>query len=138
MQIKKCLDTNQDVSLALLQIQSTPLGTGQPNPPMLLFNRSIKGLLLQMLREPINVVRMMFNMGPMRSIRKKYSKNNYTQKPYFHRICSNCAMEDGRPWMQGVAEEAKAVTTRGSHTSSRVQKQADWLHGIQRTNALPQ
>ena len=45
--IKKCLDTNQDVSLALLQIQSTPIGAGLPGPTILLFNRPIKAYYLK-------------------------------------------------------------------------------------------
>ena len=52
---QKCLYTNQDVSLALLQIQSTPIGAGLPSPAMLLFKRQIKSLLPQMLSEPINI-----------------------------------------------------------------------------------
>ena len=53
--IKKCLDTTQDISLVLLQIQSMPLGAGLPTPVMMFFNRPRRGLLLQMNKEPINI-----------------------------------------------------------------------------------
>ena len=51
--MKKCLDTNQNISLALLQIQSMPVGAGFPSPATILFNRPIKDLVPQMNREPI-------------------------------------------------------------------------------------
>ena len=50
----KCPDTN-DVNLALLQIRSTPITIGLPNPAILLLNRPIRGLLPKMSREPINI-----------------------------------------------------------------------------------
>ena len=46
--IRKGLGTNIDVNLALPQIQSSPIDAGQPSAPTLLFNRPIRGLLLQM------------------------------------------------------------------------------------------
>ena len=52
---QECLDTNQHVNLALLQIQSTPIGAGLPSLTTLLFNRPMKGLLSQLHREPITV-----------------------------------------------------------------------------------
>ena len=55
MHSQKCLDTAQCVSLTLLQIGSSAIGMGLPNLVILLFNRSIKGLLSQMLREPIYI-----------------------------------------------------------------------------------
>ena len=55
MYYQKFLDTNKDVSLTLLQIQSAPIGTWLPSPVMLLFNRPIKFLLPQLLMEAINI-----------------------------------------------------------------------------------
>ena len=52
---QKSLDTNQDVSLALLHIWSTPIATGLPSPAILLFNRPINSLQPQMLRELISI-----------------------------------------------------------------------------------
>ena len=45
MSSQKCLDTNNDVNLTLLQIRSKPKGVGLPSPSMLLFNRPITCLL---------------------------------------------------------------------------------------------
>ena len=53
--INKCLDTNQDISLTLLKIYSTPVGAGLPSPVTVLFKGQIRGLLPQMNREPINI-----------------------------------------------------------------------------------
>ena len=52
---EKCLDNIDDVSLALLQMRSTPIGAGLPSPATLLFNRPIKGLLPQITRELFNI-----------------------------------------------------------------------------------
>ena len=43
--IKKCLDTNNGLNLALFQIRSKPMGVRLPSPSMLLFNRPKRGLL---------------------------------------------------------------------------------------------
>ena len=45
--IKKCLNTNQDISLALLQIQSTPVGAGLPSHATILCNRPIQACYLK-------------------------------------------------------------------------------------------
>ena len=55
MHNQKCLATNNDVSLALLQIRSVPTGAGLPSPAMLLFKRPIRELLSEMNRETINI-----------------------------------------------------------------------------------
>ena len=52
--IRKCLDTSQDINLALLQMQSTAVGVGLPSLVMMAFSRPIRGLLLQIDRVPIN------------------------------------------------------------------------------------
>ena len=39
--MKKCIETNEDIHLALLQIRSTPLEPGLPSPATLLFNHPI-------------------------------------------------------------------------------------------------
>ena len=53
--IKKCRQNNNDANFALLQIRSTPIGTGIPSPAKLLFSRPIGGLLPEVRREPINI-----------------------------------------------------------------------------------
>ena len=55
MHNQKCLYTNNDMNLALLQIISMPIDTGLPSPATLLFNRPIIGLLPKMNREPIDI-----------------------------------------------------------------------------------
>ena len=52
--IEKCIDTRSDIHIALLQIRSTPLGSGLPNPAMLLFNHQIMGIVPIVNRPPIN------------------------------------------------------------------------------------
>ena len=42
---QRCLDTNNNVNLALLQIRSTPMSAGLPHPSTLLFNKLITGIL---------------------------------------------------------------------------------------------
>ena len=55
MHKEKCLGTNYEVILTLLQITSTPIGTWLPSPAMLLLNRPIRGLLPEVNIEPINI-----------------------------------------------------------------------------------
>ena len=38
---KKCADSGSDINMALLQIQTTPLGHGLPSPAMLMFKRPV-------------------------------------------------------------------------------------------------
>ena len=52
--IKKCLDNNDDVNLALLQIRPIPIWAELPSSDTFLFNRQFTALLLQMNREPIS------------------------------------------------------------------------------------
>ena len=49
-----CLDNNDSINLALLQMRSTPVGARLPNAATLLFNRPIRALLSQINMEPIN------------------------------------------------------------------------------------
>ena len=49
--IKKCRQTNNEASFALIQIWSTPTGAGIPSPATLLLNRPIRTLLSQVSRE---------------------------------------------------------------------------------------
>ena len=52
--LKKCMHTNADLHITLLQIRSTPLGQGLPNPVTLLFNSPIRDFKLKINRSPIN------------------------------------------------------------------------------------
>ena len=47
MRHPKCLDNNDDINLAMLQIRSTQKGTGLPSPAMLSFKKPIRTLLSQ-------------------------------------------------------------------------------------------
>ena len=53
-QSKKCSDTNADTHLALLQIGTTPLGPGIPNPATLLFNYPTRGIMQIVNRLPLS------------------------------------------------------------------------------------
>ena len=53
--IKKCGLTNNDVHFVFLQIRSAPVGVGLSSLAIMLFNRSIRALLLQPGSEPINI-----------------------------------------------------------------------------------
>ena len=50
----KCIETNDDIHVALVQIRATSLGPGLPSPAKLLFNHSIQGIMLIINRIPIN------------------------------------------------------------------------------------
>ena len=73
----KCLDTNNDVSLSLLQIRSTPIGAGL-SPAILLFNRPIRGLLFQMNRKSINIKNDDAQYEALKAYQDKYVKDNDT------------------------------------------------------------
>ena len=47
------LDTNTDMTPDLLQIWSTPIRLGLPNPEAILFKRPVRELLLRIYRPPI-------------------------------------------------------------------------------------
>ena len=80
MHNQKYPDTNQDVSLALLQIRSTPIGTGLPSPTTLPFNRPIRGMLPQIHREPINVNNDDVQYEALKAHQNKYVNNDDTHK----------------------------------------------------------
>ena len=48
----KCFDTNRDKLVALLQMHSTLIGAGLMSTAMMLFNRPIRDMWLQMNRDP--------------------------------------------------------------------------------------
>ena len=52
--LKKCLKTNKDTYLALLQIRSTPLRSGVPRHETLFFNHFIRGIIPVIKRASIN------------------------------------------------------------------------------------
>ena len=52
--MKKCMETNEDIHVALLKIRSTPLEPELPSPFTLLFNHPIRGIVPIMNRLPIN------------------------------------------------------------------------------------
>ena len=51
---EKCIETNDDMHIALLQIRSTPLEFWLPSPAMLLFNCPIQGIMSIINGTPIN------------------------------------------------------------------------------------
>ena len=51
----KCVDTNSDIYIALLQIRATPLGAGLPSTATLLFKHPIRGMMPILNRPLINL-----------------------------------------------------------------------------------
>ena len=95
--IMKCIQNNNDVNFALLQIRSLPIGAGIPSPATLLFYRPIRALLPQIGREPINISDAYYKA--LKSKHKPYIKKNDTCKNsylIFHRIYSNCFQREDR------------------------------------------
>ena len=78
--IKKCRRTNKNVHFALLQIRSTPVGAVLPSSAVLLFNMSIRALLLQICRELISINNDDEYYKALKSRQGAYTKNNDTQK----------------------------------------------------------
>ena len=53
--LEKCFGTESDPHIALMQIRSTPLVPGLPNPETLLFICPIRGIMPTINRPPIGV-----------------------------------------------------------------------------------
>ena len=53
--MKKCIETNEDIHIAVLQITATPLEPGLPSPAILLFNHPIQGIMSIINRLLINL-----------------------------------------------------------------------------------
>ena len=107
--IKKCIDTNNDVILALLQIRLMPIGAGLSSPAMLLFIRPIRGLLPQMNREPININNNDACYEALTAHQSKYIKDKDIHKdsfyfPIWSTVTVQC--EDGGCWRHSVINEA--------------------------------
>ena len=80
MHNKKCIDTNKDINLALLQICSTPVGTGLHSLAVMLFNRPIHGFLPQMKREPIGIDNDDVQYQALEACQNKYNQHDDTCK----------------------------------------------------------
>ena len=123
--IKKCLDSNNGVNLALLQIRSLSIGTGLPSPAMLLFNRPGRGLLPQINREPININNDDVQYRAFKAHQSKYITDSDTHKesPSFL-IGSTVAIqcEDEGPWTHGVIKVANSSDHNGRSSIVRVTK----------------
>ena len=53
--MKKCIETNEDIHVALVQIRSVPLEPGLQSPTTLLFNCPILGIMPITNRQPVNL-----------------------------------------------------------------------------------
>ena len=51
---EKCIETNDDTHITLLQIRAHPLEPGLPSPAMLLFNHPMQGIMPTVNRTQIN------------------------------------------------------------------------------------
>ena len=121
----KCLDTNNGVNLALLQIRLIPIVASIPSPAMVLFNIPIRDLLSQMKRKPININNNDVQYEALKACQDKYVKDNSIHKnllsfPIGSKVAVQC--EDGGPWMYGVTEEANNSNHSGRSYIIRVMK----------------
>ena len=113
--IKKCLATNRDIYLALLQIGSVPIGAGFLSLETMLFNRPIRGLLTQMGRDPIHVDNDDVHIEALEAHQRKNGKGKYTHKDTIFIKGATVAVqyEDRRPWTHSVIAMPKNGDHRG-------------------------
>ena len=107
---------NNVVSLLLLQVWSLPTGAGIPSPATQFFNTPIRGLLLQMNRDPIRINNNDAQYGAHKACQDKYVKGNDTCKDSLsfcigHTVAVQC--EDWALWMYRVIEGANSSDHRG-------------------------
>ena len=103
--LKKCMDTNANPHIALLQIRSTPLGQGLPSPVTLLFNHPTRGIMLKLNRPPINTNNDDDHYKTLVEIQSKAGKNydtlrNYNLIPIGSTVVDQS--EDKGPWTHGT------------------------------------
>ena len=101
----KCLDTNRDIHLALLQIWSVLIGAGLPSPATMLFNRLIESLSPEMNRDPINVNNDNLYCEALETCLRKNDAVKDTQKdpPIFITGATVAVQwDDGGLWTYGV------------------------------------
>ena len=84
---------------------------GLPSPAMMLFNRPIRALLLQICRGLINVNNNDDYHKALKSRQEEYTKNNDTCKDstlFSSRSTVAVQLEDGVPWMCGIIIECNS------------------------------
>ena len=54
LMMEMCIEANNDIYLALLEIRSTPVGMELPSPVTLLFNRAINVIMVRLKGMSIN------------------------------------------------------------------------------------
>ena len=116
MHDQKYLDINNDVSLALLRITSTPISTEFPSPPTVWFNRSKRGPLPQMDRKCTNINNDDAHYETLEICQDKYVKINDThQDSVSFSIGSTVAVQYNNwgPYMYGSLKRLTVVTTEG-------------------------
>ena len=109
----KCLDTNYNANLALLQTQSTPIYAVLPSPATVLFNRPISGLLPKLTREPINIYYSDAQYEALKLCQDKFFKDSDTHKDSLSFPLGSCSLKMGGPWTPGVIEAATNSNHRG-------------------------
>ena len=93
--MKKCIENNDDVHIALLQIRAMPLEPGLPIQAMLLFNCPIRGIMPIINTIPINsdndedhyealVKRQIRNDKNYDAARNLGNDNNYDESRNYH------------------------------------------------------
>ena len=107
------MEAYQDISLALLQIRSVPLGTGLPSSATMLFSRPVRGLLPQKNRGPINVDNNDTHNEAL-EVHQKYKGNDTIKTILFlHERYSRCTTGRWGLWIHGVIVEGNSSDHRG-------------------------
>ena len=104
---KKCAKSSRDINMALLQIDTTPLGPGLPSPATLLFNRQVWGIMSVLDHKPI---RQDCDDNHYGKLMDRQQKNDNDTPPVFPCIPTGSAVmvqqEDGRPWTYGTVVDS--------------------------------
>ena len=90
--MKMCLDNNDGVNLAILQMKSTPVGAGLHGPASLIFNRPIRAMLPHINRGPINFNADDKHYEALRHVKTNTKGNDIHSDPSFvsYMDCSSC------------------------------------------------
>ena len=82
----------------MLQMKSTPVGSGLPSPATLLFNRPIRALLLKINREPINFNDDNEHFEALKTCQDKYTKGSDTQTDWTHSLVEETNDTEHQRW----------------------------------------
>ena len=117
--IMKCIQTNNHIHFALLQIRPTPVASaGLPSLARMLFNRPIRALLPYTHSEQINVYKDDDYCEALKSTQEAYTKSNDTDKDSTFIPSASTVMvqmESGSHWMHGMFIESNSKDHQEQH-----------------------